>query len=210
MPFPGTHVVALALAVLATTGCAGAKIPDPRVTVNEYAAAARRGDSQAVFQLLTAEARRAYGAEGVRRLLADEKQEISAQAAGITSKDAAVRVVAEVPFSDGERSVVEVEAGRYRVSAAAGLPSSPRSPAQALSDLRAALSRRSYAALVRVLSEPTRAALEQDLRSLTAGLQNPDALDVKIRGDSAEVVVPGGHKVRLVREAGVWKIHDFD
>ncbi|HVU01183.1 MAG TPA: hypothetical protein VHE30_05500 [Polyangiaceae bacterium] len=207
------RLAAAALALLsmgATVGCSGRALPDPRATVDEYAAAVRKGDSRAVYALLSEEARRAYGERGTDALVRDERVELASQARAVTAKGATLRIVAEVPFSDGERSIVEVEDGRFRVSAAAGLPSSPRTPAQALSDLRVALVRRSYAALVRVLAESTRASLERDLRSLASGLENPDALDVKVRGDTAEVVLAGGHKVRLVREAGVWRIFDFD
>ena len=42
------------------------------------------------------------------------------------------------------------------------------------------------------------------------GLENPDTLDVKVSGDNAVVSVPGGHQVKLRREAGVWHVQDFD
>jgi hypothetical protein len=106
--------------------------------------------------------------------------------------------------------VLDLEGGHFRVSAAAGLPAGARTPAQALGELRGALARRSYAALVRVLSGETRSALEGDMRSLVEGLEHPDALDVRAHGETAEVEVPGGHKVLLKREAGVWKVVDFD
>ncbi len=61
-----------------------------------------------------------------------------------------------------------------------------------------------------VLSQETRGAMESDLKSLVEGLENPDTLDVKVSGDSAVVEVPGGHQVKLRREAGVWRIQDFD
>jgi hypothetical protein len=212
MPWPGRLVFGVAVVAVVTeaAGCAGAGLPDPRVTAAEYGAAAAKRDARAVHALMTEEARRAYGEDGTKRLLADARKEIEVQARAFASPAASVRVEAEVPYIDGERAVLEVLGGYYRVSAAAGLPASARTPAQALSDLRAALARRSYSALVRLLSEGTRAALERDLGALATGLESPEALDVKIRGDTAEVVVPGGHKVRLVREAGVWRIHDFD
>ena len=65
-------------------------------------------------------------------------------------------------------------------------------------------------ALLGVLSAETRQALEGDLKSLVEGLENPDTLDVKVSGDHAVVEVPGGHQVKLRREAGVWHVQDFD
>ena len=32
----------------------------------------------------------------------------------------------------------------------------------------------------------------------------------RVRGDEAEVQVPGGHWVRLKQEAGIWRVRDFD
>jgi hypothetical protein len=63
---------------------------------------------------------------------------------------------------------------------------------------------------MRVLSPSTRAAIENDLRSLVLGLERPETLEVRTTGDVATVLVPGGHHVRLRREAGVWRVDDFD
>ena len=69
---------------------------------------------------------------------------------------------------------------------------------------------RSYAGLMRVLTASTRAAIEQDLRSLVEGLERPETLHVEVSGDSATVGVPGGHSVKLKRDGGVWRVEDFD
>ncbi|MGH7295028.1 MAG: hypothetical protein ACRELB_08845, partial [Polyangiaceae bacterium] len=80
----------------------------------------------------------------------------------------------------------------------------------ALEQLRRVLARRSYAGLMRVLSPTTRAAVENDLRTLVDGLGEPGTLPVQTSGDTAVVKVPGGHQVKLKREAGVWRVEDFD
>jgi len=64
--------------------------------------------------------------------------------------------------------------------------------------------------LLGVLSLEHEARSRGDLRSLVEGLENPETLDVKVSGDNAVVVVPGGHQVKLRREAGVWRVQDFD
>jgi len=71
-----------------------------------------------------------------------------------------------------------------------------------------ALARRSYPALLRVLSSKARTAVEMDLRSLEAGLADPKTLDVKVTGDRAEVEIPGGHAVTLERDGGTWRVDD--
>jgi len=160
--------------------------------------------------MLTDEAKVALGAEGTRRLLSDAREEVLRQTKAAVSDRAKVRAVAEVPFVDGEHAVLEVEGGRYRISATAGLPFGARTPSAALSELRRALAQRSYASLMRVLTSDTRGSLEGDMRTLVDGLERPETLDVKVHGESAEVSVPGGHRVLLKREAGVWRVHDFD
>jgi hypothetical protein len=72
------------------------------------------------------------------------------------------------------------------------------------------LARRSYDGLLRVLSTATRSSIEGDVRDLVQGLSDPDALLVRVTGDEARVPVPGGHTVILKREAGVWRVQNFD
>src|SRR5690606_15063917 len=105
---------------------------------------------------------------------------------------------------------LELRDGRFWVTAAGALPGGSRTPEQALEQLRRVLARRSYAGLMRVLTPSTRAAIEQDLRSLVEGLERPDTLEVEVSGDAATVEVPGGHSVKLKREGGVWRVEDFD
>jgi hypothetical protein len=81
---------------------------------------------------------------------------------------------------------------------------------QALHELRAALARRSYRALRQVLSSEARGDVERQAADLAAGLEHPETLDVVIVGDRATVTTPGGHRVELVNEAGVWKVRDFE
>jgi hypothetical protein len=211
MARPTAGVVVLgAAATVAVLGCAGSALPDPRGALAEYARAAERNDATAVHALLTEDARRAYGLAGTQKLLNEGRGEIVGQARAMASPTATVRAVAEVRYVDGEVSVLVIEDGRYRISGAAGLPAGARTPSQALGDLRGALSRRSYPALVRLLSSETRTALEGDVKALVSGLERPDTLSVKVHGETAEVEVPGGHKVLLKREAGVWRVFDLD
>lgn len=207
---PRPLVPPFAFAVLAAAGCSHSALPDPRAATAEYARAVQRNDARAVYGMLTEEAKLAYGMRGTERLLSDARGEILRQTTAVASERVKVRAVAEVPYVDGERAVLDVEGGRYRISAAAGLPFGARTPAAALSELRSALAGRSYAALIRVLASDTRGALEGDMRALVEGLERPDTLDVKVHGESAEVSVPGGHRVLLKREDGVWRVHDFD
>lgn len=191
-------------------GCAASRLPDPRLAAVQYAEAARSADSERIYALLSREAQRDFGHQGTRELAQEAKPELRRQAAALLAPDVKVQAAAEIFFTDGESALFNLEQGRFRLSSLGTVPSRARTPSQALGDFRRALARRSYPALLGVLSLETRAALERELKSLVEGLENPETLDVKVSGDTAVVDVPGGHQVKLRREAGVWQILDFD
>ncbi len=202
----------LGLTICLAVGCTPASLPDPQLAAANYASAARAADSDRIYALLSSEAQRDYGREGTRKLVAEAKVELDRQGAALQAAQPGrhVEASAEIRFEDGESALFELEDGVFRLSSLGTVPSRPRSPSEALGDFRRALARRSYSALLGVLSSETRGALEGDLKSLVEGLENPETLDVKVSGDNAVVNVPGGHQVKLRREAGVWRIQDFD
>jgi hypothetical protein len=202
--------IVLVVSVPGVLGCGRSTLPDPQATVTAYAAAARDGDAEAIHSMLTSESQRALGLEGTRRLVADSAAELARQGEALASDEVRIETSAVMRFADGERATLVVEDGTFKLMAAGVLPAGARTPTDALAELRQALARRSYASLLRVLDEESRGALEEDLRALVVGLEEPDTLDVKVVGDAAEVTLPGGHWVKLKREAGTWKVEDFD
>jgi hypothetical protein len=206
----GATAWALFCLVSLVPACSAQRLPDPKVTAHAYASAAQRGDSDAIYALLTPEGQRALGKEGTRQLVRESKRELERTAKAIDSAGARVEANAEARFSDGESATLVLEEGRFRVDAASLLPARPRTPSQALSGLRRALSRRSYPALMALMSTDSQGALEADLGSLVNGLEHPETLDIQINGDIAEVELPTGHLIKLKREAGIWRVLDFD
>lgn len=203
------HAIGL-LAAGSGLGCAREQsLPDPEPVARRFAAAARRGDADAIYGMLSADAQRAYGRATVRVLVTESAPELARQGEALETGPRAIDEVARVRFSHGEIAVVSLEEGSFKISSAGVLPARARTPPEALGQLRDALARRSYAALIRVLSNETRSSLDSDLNSLIRGLEYPDMLDPKISGDRAEVVVPGGHWVKLRREEGIWRVEDF-
>lgn len=200
----------LASLALLFTACASERVPDPKVTVRAYASAAERGDADAIYALLTPEGQRALGRSGTRQLVSESKSELGRTARAIGGDRARVEASAEARFTDGESATLALENGRFLVDAASLLPARPRTPSQALAGLRRALSRRSYPALMALMASDSQGALESDLGSLVSGLEHPETLDIQISGDSAEVELPTGHRVVLKREAGIWRVLDFD
>ncbi len=191
-------------------GCGAGGVPDPKAAALEYAALAESGDAEGLHAMLSNEAKKQYSVAEVRAIVDDEKTELAAQAKELRMAGTKVKTEATVRYGDGEHAALTIEQGEYRLRVADALPAESRTPVQALEQLRRVIARRSYAGLVRVLSPATRAAMEEDLRSLVEGLEDPGGLDVDVTGDSAVVAVPGGHLVRLKRAGGVWHIEDFD
>lgn len=202
--------LSVALGAASATGCAGAAMPRPEGAIEAYARAAREGDAEALHEMMTTSSQRSMGLEGVRRAVADARAELAAQGAALAAGSHATAQTARVRFGDGERATLALEADGFKVAGADALPAGARSPADALEQLRKGLARRSYAAVLRVLSRESRAAIERDLRGLVEGLERPEGLDVRVQGDRATVQVKGGHLVRLRREEGVWTVEDFD
>jgi hypothetical protein len=198
-------------ASLAGVACSGSSIPSPKDAVSAYANAAARGDADAIYEMMSEKGKRALTREEVKKIVADERAELTEEAKQITAPGVGVKARARVRYPDGEDAALELdEQGTFKVGTADALPAGARSPDQALDQLRRVLARRSYAGLIRLLSPATRSMIENDLRSLVEGLEHPEGLDVAISGDNATVQVPGGHEVKLHRDGGVWFVDDFN
>ncbi len=208
-PRPVSIAIALGLGLFGGA-CGGASIPAPKDAVKAYAEAANKGDADAIYELMSDKSRRALTRDEVRRIVGEERAELADQAKSLSAPGVVIKSRARVEFPDGEDASLDLEDGAFRITSADALPAGARTPVQALEQLRRVLARRSYAGLVRVLSPATRSAIENDLRSLVLGLERPEGLEVHVTGDTATVDVPGGHRVRLKREAGVWQVDDFD
>jgi hypothetical protein len=190
--------------------CASGRVPDPHAAASAYAEAASRGDTDALYAMMTAASRQARSKDDLKRLIAEERGELAEQGKELARADVRVAGTARLRYGDGEEAALELRDGRYWVTAAGALPGGARTPEEALEQLRRVLARRSYAGLMRVLSPATRTAVENDLRALVDGLTEPGSLPVQVSGDSAVVPVPGGHQVKLRRDGGVWRVEDFD
>lgn len=202
-------LLAATFAALAS-GCGGGSIPDPKDAARAFAEAAKRGDADALYEMLSEKGKRTLTREDVHRIVADEKAELADQGKSLGAGSITVKAEARVKFADGEEASLAVEKDGYKITAVDALPAAADTPAQALGELRRVLARRSYPGLVRVLSPGMRNAIEDYLRGLVEGLENPEGLDIQVTGDNAVVNLPGGHRVRLKRAEGKWHIEDVD
>src|SRR5215208_8487977 len=90
--------VLVAAAALGAFGCQRARVADPSAVVAAYADATRRGDSEAVYRLLSQRARRDLGREGMRRLVLDAQKELAAQASYLVRPEAKPEAVAVIRY----------------------------------------------------------------------------------------------------------------
>ncbi|MFO0616627.1 MAG: hypothetical protein U0414_28800 [Polyangiaceae bacterium] len=209
-PLRSVFLAVACLAIPSVIGCGAGSIPDPKEAALAFAAAAKKGDADALYEMLSAKGKRTLTREDVKRIVGDEKAELADQAKSLTQPSITVKSEARVKFADGEEASRAVERDGYKITAADALPAAADTPAQALGDLRRVLARRSYPGLVRVLSPTMRAAIEDYVRSLVEGLENPEGLDIQVSGDNGVVDLPGGHRVRLKRAEGKWHIEDVE
>ena len=214
LPFPRVrHALRLTplLWGLWPLGCITSEVvPEPDPVVAAYAAAIESGDAEALYALFSEESRRAVSLDELREVLKKQQPELTAHAAALKTSDRVTEARAEGRFDDGEVVPLDLDEARFHVTAADALPAAATTPEQALGQLRKVLARRSYVGLLQVLSPKTRAAMEADLQSLVEGLDEPGALDVQVVGDSAVIQVPGGHRVELRRQDGIWYVDDFE
>jgi hypothetical protein len=193
-----------------TSACQRTSLPDPRVAAERYAAAVASGDADAVRALLTTRAQSEWSRDDVQHALKSDRAELTERAKRVAAPGSRVEMVARLRFDDGEQAELVFREGRFGVTSAGTLPGGSRTPVLALDQLRRVLARRNDAGLLRILTPKTRAAMEQDLRSLVKGLERPETLPIDVHDDSAVVAVPGGHSVKLRRNGGVWHVDDFD
>src|SRR5262245_56791874 len=209
MPKRAAGIVS-ALPALTCLACATAQIPDPKFTAQRWSEALQRGDSRAVYELLSKSARQALGPQGIEALLNRDRKELLASAAAVTSANARVETLARVSYSDARVASVVLEDGSFRVAAAAALPVHAASPEDALQELREVLARRSFAGLLRVLTADAGRSLDAHLASVVEALWDPATVEIEVDGRRATARLPGGHTVKLEREDGAWRVRDFD
>jgi hypothetical protein len=191
-------------------GCSAPTLPPPEAAARRFAEAAERGDADALYAMLTTDAQLAYGEDGTRTLVDESRRELAKVGRALGGDDLQVEARAVVRYVDGERAELILEDGALRIELSDALPTRASTPEAALAALRAALARRSFAAVLRLLSAETRAAVERDLDAVVDGLAEPETLEVEIDGDEARVALPDGHRVSLRREDGVWRVEALE
>ncbi|MAQ16155.1 MAG: hypothetical protein CMN30_15360 [Sandaracinus sp.] len=205
-----THGAMIALLV----GCAGAPAPvaGPEATLEAYTEALRAGDARRLYALLDPATQEAVPFEEFAATLESNRDELAERAQEVEDRVKADEVVsrAEVPLRDGEKAILTLEHGRWALLG--GVLDAPalQTPLDAVLALRHAVRRRSLRGLDRVLGREARAALEDERRRFLEETADSLDLEVEIQGNEARVRLTGGRVIRLVREAGEWRVVDVE
>ncbi len=192
----------LCLIAITSVACGGSGLPSTANAVNAYATALERKDADTLYELLNERDKVRLGRDGVRDLVQRYANEHAEHARTWKLSPLNERIAALYGYADGEQAAVVFErdaAGseRFLIDSAGAIPGGAASPTDALANLRRALSRRSYLALLRVLTPEMRRALERRVREIVDGLEHPEALKIDREATVTDINVNGGHRVRL-------------
>lgn len=200
------------MVTLALAGCGAATtVPAPEDAVRSYLAAVRAGDAEALHALLDAETRAQVSADELVAAMAANEAELSEQADAVEEAlGRGTDAQARVPLGDGERAVLIIEDGRWRLLG--GVLDAPalRTPRDAVLALRRALRRRSMRGMSRVLAREPRAELEAEILQFLEDTEDDLDLEYEVRGSVATVRTSSGREVHLIREAGEWRVLEVE
>ena len=214
LPASGVSIATLVCCSVLFGACAPAAttpVAGPEQTLTRYVAALRAGDADAAYTLLDEETRATVSLDRFRERMAENEAELSEQADGIENALGDHIVArATAPLRDGERAVAVLEAGRWWLLG--GVLNAPvlQTPRDAVLSLRRALLRRSLPGTFRVLARDARAELEAEIERFLEGTADELDLDYEVRGNQASVRTTDGRTIRLLREAGEWRVLDIE
>jgi len=196
---------------LVIAGCGSAtRMGHPDHVLQRYVEAIESNPGEA-YELLSRSQRHRLSREEFQEASERYSDEVRAQARQLRLQLAEpIPVYAEVRLSSGEVVTLVLENGRWRISDGASGAVGLASPLQTVRGLRRALQRRSYQALLRVLSREARSQIEDEITRITEGLDNEEDLRIEVTGNRARVIYDGNHFLDLVREDGLWVVVDMN
>jgi hypothetical protein len=224
----GARWGALAACVVATlfgAGCASAEPPPrgPAETLSDYAKALEEGRAREAYELLSDEAKKSIPFEAFRRMVEENPEEIRDISVALSRPSGDPLVTATVTAPNGETLLLVYEGGEWHVDASAIDLYSQATPKAAVLAFARAFNNRRFDVLMRFVPDgkleglnaakleqawagEQREEMERLVQALEAAL--PTA-KFELLGDRATMAYGAGGTVELIREAGVWKIEEF-
>ena len=202
----------LGVCLLIASACARqGSVPDPKEAAEAYANAAEKGDADAIWSMLSTRSKATTSKGEIDQSVKTSRAELADQAKDVRKNDGSIVAVARLRYADGSEAALTLEGGTFAIASAGMLPGGGATAQEALAALRDVLRRRSYPALLRLLSPELRASVEAQLRGLVEALDDPSAIAIPPgSGDDIEIKLSNGHRVRLRREQGTWYVENFE
>jgi hypothetical protein len=192
-------------------GCAAAppaRVPDPTRTTQRFAAALRANEADAAYGLLDPELQSAIDRQRFLQLWHENQGELAAIGERMQRTPGPGAARAQLALDDGERVVLVLEDGRWRIAGGVFDAQTLVTPVDAVLELRRALRRQSLPGLLRVLARERRAAWLAAFEKSVEQTADPLDLRIEVHDDEATVHLNGGGEIHLRREAGQWHVWD--
>ena len=205
--------LAIAIPVFTCVACATSTADGPKQMVERYIAAINRDDPQAAYALLGEQVQRQITAAEFAARWKQVKPELRRQASQLgSSAERPMEIGATVTYRGGTRARLRFADGQWRIDGGISVSFQTATPLEALRTFIRAVERRSYDAVLKLLSRSVRQSIERDINDRLAKLKRWLGRDgeVEITGDRARVRYDARYKIELVNEDGQWKILDFD
>jgi hypothetical protein len=205
------------------SGCAHHQ-EEPGATVASFGAALVRGDLRGAYQLTSAEFQHRVPFEAFAQSLAAAGGEPATLGQRMVAEAPAVAPRVDVTLALGERVPLVLEAGRWRIDGPVYEAWGQGTPRAALRTFLRALDARRYDVVLRLVPDRYRGGLsaerlrtfweegehKDEHRALLERLRAAASAPLTETGDEARLSLPPDQEVRLVREAGQWRIEDLD
>jgi hypothetical protein len=192
-------------------GCAAAppaRVPDPTRTTRRFASALRADHPDEAYALLDPELRGAIDRQRFLQLWRENRAELAAIGERMQRTPGPAAARAQLVLDDGERVVLVLEDGQWRVAGGVLDAQTLATPVDAVLELRRALRRQSLPGLLRVLARERRAAWLAAFEKSVEQTADPLDLRIEVHDDEAIVHLNGGGEIHLRREAGQWRVWD--
>lgn len=214
--------LAAALGLVAVLGCRGPGAA-PTATLDRYAAALRKQNYDAAYELMSSTFRSQVSKDEFVRMMRDNPREVSDTAARLAGKRSKVEVTAELTYGLGDTLALVHERGEWRIAENPLAFYDQSTPRDALrSFLRAYRLERfdvmlrfvpkEYAQLMSVDKMKAQFAGErkdemaQLMNILEANVDEP----IDEQGNEARLRYGAGFEVKFVRQDGRWRLRDLD
>jgi hypothetical protein len=209
VPIRATPLIVMAMC--GAGACGGApKDEGPATALRAYAAAIESEDAATLHELLTEDARAETSLERLQQLLQENRAELQEQAAALDElADAGPTARARVRLRGGHTVTLVREDGKWVIEGGVMTAPTLRTPLDAVSALRQALSRRSLPGIMRILARAPFSEVETEIEELLEETEDELALEVEVRGREATVRTLSGRKIILLQESGEWRISDI-